>query len=332
MKLNKTTIGWLIAGFFWSIFMGVTAFSIGFGALYPPLKYIAKPIVCPTGQLDYIQNVSNPLPGTTYTTAEWTCTDPQTGSQKTIDAIKMGVYAGPFYGVLLYAVIVLIWYIYATWGSIPAVSKTLSGLGIGSIVLFVVALTAWNLSPFITDFLPSPSPTLSPVAIPTDIPPVPTLESPAASAPTIETIDRSKAVHAADGLSLDEMAHEKYQASDLANPGTYVYTILMPRTAAPQWEYGWCATTSKILAANLKSIKLNFVLDGQTVPLSDFAVDDGPGSNGEQCHAWYVVLDQWPTGMHHLTTTATFTSKINDGKSYYPAGDYEQDYTVTVRP
>ena len=59
----------LIIVFIWSIFMGVTAISIGFGALYPPLNYIAKPIACPNGQLSFVQNVSNPIPGTTQITA-----------------------------------------------------------------------------------------------------------------------------------------------------------------------------------------------------------------------------------------------------------------------
>ncbi len=106
----------------------------------------------------------------------------------------------------------------------------------------------------------------------------------------------------------------------------------MTHPVASQWGYEWCAATSKILAANLKSIVMNFVLDGQSVPLSDFAVADSPGKDGEACHAWFVVLDHWPTGVHHLTTTATFTGTINDGKSDYAAGDYVEDYTVDVQP
>ncbi len=331
MKFTKTTIGWLIAGFFWSIFMGVTAFSIGFGALYPPLNYIAKPFVCPTGQLSYSQNVTNPLPGTTYTTAEWTCTNPQTGAQTTLDPIKMGIFAGPIYGVLLYLIIVLFWYISATWGSIPAVGTALRWLGIGAIVLFVVAITAWNLSPIISDLLSSSTPTSSEADIPPTVESGPTLGA-ASGAPTIESIDRAEAVHAADGATLASKAIEHYSSSDYAQPGILPFTVPLPNAAAVQWEYGWCATTSKILAANLKSIQPAFVLDGLDVPLAKFAVDDGPGQNGEVCHAWYVLLDRWPTGVHHLVTTITFASKINDGNVDYPAGDYVLDYVVKVQP
>ncbi len=112
MKFDKSTIGSLIGLFAWSILMGVTAISMGGGALFPPINYIAKPLACPTGQFSYNQNVSNPYPGTTYTTAVWTCTDSKSGSETSIDAIKMGVYTGPFYGLLLFLVVFPFWYQY----------------------------------------------------------------------------------------------------------------------------------------------------------------------------------------------------------------------------
>lgn len=33
-------------GIVFGIFMGITAISLGFGALYPPINLIAKPLVC----------------------------------------------------------------------------------------------------------------------------------------------------------------------------------------------------------------------------------------------------------------------------------------------
>ncbi len=167
MKITSKTITWLIMGFLWSIFMGVTAISIGFGALYPPLNYIAKPIACPNGQLSYVQNVSNPVPGTTYTTAGWNCTDPRTGSQTPIDAIRMSVYAGPIYGVLLFVVVVFIWYINARWGSDPVLGKIINrvqgGIGLLVLVLFIgyfAVLPVTNI--YIGEFFPTPTPTQSP--------------------------------------------------------------------------------------------------------------------------------------------------------------------------
>jgi len=163
MKLTGKTIGWLIAGFAWSIFMGVFAISIGVGALYPPLNYISQPFSCPNGQLSFQQNVSNPVPGTTYTTAGWTCTDSKTGTQTPIDAIKMSVYAGPFYGLLLFLIICLIWYINAVWVPNPVIGKTIwnieKGIGILLLVLFifwVAVLPVVNV--FVDEFVPTPTP------------------------------------------------------------------------------------------------------------------------------------------------------------------------------
>jgi hypothetical protein len=114
MKIRGTVIGWNIAGFFWSIFMGVTAFAVGFGALFPQLDLIAQPLICPNGQLRYQQNVSNPLPGTTYTTVDWYCVDNQSGAMAPLDVLTVGLYAGPFYGLLLFVAVILIELVY-TW-------------------------------------------------------------------------------------------------------------------------------------------------------------------------------------------------------------------------
>lgn len=162
MKFNQTTISGLIIGFFFSIFMGVTAISIGIGALYPPLNYIAKPLACPNGQLTFVQDVSNPMPGTTYTTAGWTCTDTQTGAQTPLDAIRMSVYAGPIYGLLFFLIGCFVWYVNARWGSDPVIGKTLMRVQSGIGILFLVLLVGYVavlpiVSLFVTEFVPTPT-------------------------------------------------------------------------------------------------------------------------------------------------------------------------------
>ena len=82
MKLSAGTIGIHIAIFIWSIFMGVTAVSIGLGADYPPLNQVAKPFVCPNGKMSFNESTSNPLPGTTYTRIGWYCVDNREGHRK----------------------------------------------------------------------------------------------------------------------------------------------------------------------------------------------------------------------------------------------------------
>ncbi len=340
MKMNSTTIGWIIGAFVWCIFMGVTAISIGFGALYPPLNYIAKPLVCPNGELSVEQNVSHPTPGRTDTTAMWFCRNPGADTSTPIDPLKMGLYAGPFYGVLLFLVGFFFFYGNIRWSAETIIGKVFRRVqaAIGILLLaFVILFPMW---PLISAFLPGPTPT--PMPSPTKIPTVPTLDVPAVVAPTLlqpatdhptlASIEQSKAIYSSNGPSIEALAREQYLPADFAKPGTLSYTV--PLASAGQqvlWQYGWCATTSAILAADLKSIQLQFVLDGEPVPLDDFAVDDSPAKNGEQCRTFYLALGPWPVGTHDLTTTATFTGAVNDGNSDYAPGDYVLDYVVIIQ-
>ena len=107
MKLSAGTIGYSVMAFFWCIFMGITAVSIGVGAIYPPLNLIAKPFVCPNGQMTYQESTSNPLPGTTYTTIGWYCVNGQTETTTQLDIFQIAVAAGIPYGLVI-AVLVLI--------------------------------------------------------------------------------------------------------------------------------------------------------------------------------------------------------------------------------
>ena len=109
MKITTGTIGWGIAAFVWSIFMGVTAISIGVGAAFPPANLIAKPFVCPNGQMTFDQHVSNPLPGTTYTTVTWYCVDERSGVKTQLEIFPTSLYAGAIYGLLLFVPVVIIW-------------------------------------------------------------------------------------------------------------------------------------------------------------------------------------------------------------------------------
>ncbi len=152
---------------------------------------------------------------------------------------------------------------------------------------------------------------------------------PAASAPTIDTVSQSQAVAASGIGTLESKASEQYP--NFPKPGTQTYTVTLAATDQILWASGWCATTSDILTSNLKNMQFKFTLDGKDVSLSDFATADG-SSNGQQCHEIFVALGNWPVGKHHITTTVTYTVKINDGISDYAPGNYISDYTVNVQP
>lgn len=95
----------IVLTFIWCLFMGVTAISIGFGALYPPMNRIAAPFVCANGEMRFEQTTSRPLPGTTYVLTAWYCVDGSTGRKTELDIFPMALYAGLIYGFILFVVV-----------------------------------------------------------------------------------------------------------------------------------------------------------------------------------------------------------------------------------
>jgi hypothetical protein len=159
--------------------------------------------------------------------------------------------------------------------------------------------------------------------------PTATATPPAAAAPPkIASKDEAALALSSRTPFLDDKAQEKYSVTP--KPGTYPYTVSLSSSDQVIWDYLWCATTTDVLATDLKSINLKFTLDGNDVPVTDFSISDGT-SGGQQCHIVYTALSAWPVGSHHVTTTATFTSKINNGTNDYDPGDYVLDYTVNVQ-
>src|SRR5690349_4523346 len=97
---NKTnSITGYIIGFLASIFFGVIVFSVGLGAVYPSINRIAKPFVCPGGELTFEKNVSQPMPGETYATIQWYCTE--AGEKIALNYSSVFLPAGLIYGLLV---------------------------------------------------------------------------------------------------------------------------------------------------------------------------------------------------------------------------------------
>lgn len=170
MKLSTSTITRLILVFLWSIFMGVTAISIGIGSLFPSMNLIAGPFVCPQGQLVLEENVSNPLPETTYTILHWYCVDKQSGAKTELNPLTLSLYAGPVYGVLLFVVIVAFWYLFSKWDAPNATSaerKWSGWLQAGIVIAIVAGLTSINLLPLFRSMTSALAPTATPEYTPT---------------------------------------------------------------------------------------------------------------------------------------------------------------------
>jgi hypothetical protein len=104
MKINTGTIIWT---FVWCVFMGITVGSIGIGAIFPSANLIAKPFVCPGGDMQLVTQDYHPSPVESVTTLTWYCVDGKTGVKTELGIFPMSLYAGTIYG-LLFFVIVLI--------------------------------------------------------------------------------------------------------------------------------------------------------------------------------------------------------------------------------
>lgn len=99
--------------FIWCIFMGVTAISIGLGAIFPSMNLIAKPFVCPSGEMQLETQGYTVSPVESVTTLTWYCVDNTTGAKAELGIFPMSLYAGAIYGFLLFLVVYVIMQIWA---------------------------------------------------------------------------------------------------------------------------------------------------------------------------------------------------------------------------
>ncbi len=147
--------------------------------------------------------------------------------------------------------------------------------------------------------------------------------------PTIASQSESQNALQIQTPLLDDAALETYE-EELYQPATQVYNIPMSGSRDALWVTGWCASSDQF-EDNWDRIQLSFTLDGEPVPLSQFAMLDFDGSTGP-CRFYYVLLTDWPVGEHVVITEMTFTSTIDDGigtRTYAP-GTRVYEYHVYV--
>ena len=167
MKIKSGTIVWLIAGFIWSIFMGVTAVSIGLGSLYPALnKVAAGPFVCPGGQLQVNSQVDQVSPVETVTTLTWYCVDARSGAKTELNPFtSINLYAGVIYGLLIFLVVLIIWYFNRSSvvsRESPGTRKWLGWIGSGLLILVIGGILAIQLVPVFRSLTATPVPVPTP--------------------------------------------------------------------------------------------------------------------------------------------------------------------------
>ena len=130
---------------------------------------------------------------------------------------------------------------------------------------------------------------------------------------------------------LEQLSRDSYDPAELSQAGqTYAYTVPLDPPQDAIWLYPWCTASDSALEDNWKKIRLEFQLDGKSIPADTFAVTDAD-ANGS-CRLVFVQLEDWPAGEHVLQTRVTFTEALNDGTSDYPAGTHTFEYHVIVPP
>lgn len=113
LKTSTLIVG-IGVGLAFSILMGVTGGAMGLGSIYPHLNLIAEPLVCHGTNMSYSRRASE-IATATYYTAEWFCVDEKTGARTELEPNAVFLYAGIFYGLVFFVLMVVITYIY--WNS-----------------------------------------------------------------------------------------------------------------------------------------------------------------------------------------------------------------------
>jgi hypothetical protein len=98
------------------------------------------------------------------------------------------------------------------------------------------------------------------------------------------------------------------------------------------WETTWCAADEQTLLDNLASLDVSFAVNGREID-RNIVSQSRPFQGGENlsCVMWYLILSDWSAGNLTLTRTLSVRDPIFDGFSVYDAGDYVNEYNVTVR-
>ncbi|WP_109018421.1 hypothetical protein [Leptospira kobayashii] len=95
--------GAMIVGLVFCVFMGIMVISVGLGAAFPSINRIAKPVVCPNGNMIQESRIYNPFPGKTVSSQTWYCVEEGSGSKRRLSMFPISMFAGTIYGLLLYA-------------------------------------------------------------------------------------------------------------------------------------------------------------------------------------------------------------------------------------
>ncbi len=152
--------------------MGITFVSIGLGSLFPALNTVAKPFVCPRGQMQVNSQNYQVSPVERVTTLTWYCVDGPSGTKTELNPFIINFYAGSFYGFLIVVAVAIFWYFYGRWDPSTATAeskKRVAWTQVAIVVIVFVCVTLFNLMPLFrsmpAESTPTPDPTTSSLAL-----------------------------------------------------------------------------------------------------------------------------------------------------------------------
>jgi hypothetical protein len=115
---------------------------------------------------------------------------------------------------------------------------------------------------------------------------------------------------------------------DLAEPGTRSFSVDVDAASTFIWPFYWCASDVETLADNLRSINVDFTIDGVELPATDI-LEYKMLSAEWDCQFWATTLSGWQTGSEpSLAIRYSFSQDVFDGVGPYPAGEYLLELNV----
>jgi len=120
---------------------------------------------------------------------------------------------------------------------------------------------------------------------------------------------------------------------DISSPGTKSFEASIDPSSDLLWVFYWCASDQGTLNKNISRTTVDMLINNVSLAQDQiYQVDDRSSDGKWYCRNWYTTLREWRSGANiQLTIHYSFSQRINDGYTYYPAGNYYIQLKVSVR-
>jgi hypothetical protein len=142
--------------------------------------------------------------------------------------------------------------------------------------------------------------------------------------PTLEEIN--------NGIPTSIWTENNIDVQDMSKPDTDTYSGEAQRNIEYLLPIYWCATSLSTLDENMRSISMQFFVNGKQVP-NEYIRNYIDGTSKDwKCSYHAVVLGGWNENtLYTLEVKRTISKRLYDGKSHYSAGVYNYRLIINVR-